>query len=195
MEENFSPRQSIELIQNMISKAKNDISENRFYFLLWGWISFIAVLGQYILKTVFQYPHHYLVWLCTIPAAIITIIKSNKQKHPQVRTYVADSMSSLWTGVGISFFILSIIISTSVGWLKAWPFFILFYGLGTFISGKLIRFTPLVVGGIICWLLSALSVFLAYDYQLLIAALAILCSYIIPGYLLGRDKTSIDYGR
>ncbi|MFN2458454.1 MAG: hypothetical protein ABR502_09655 [Chitinophagaceae bacterium] len=193
MEQKFSPQQSLQLIQSMIEKTKDNISENRFYFLLWGWITFIAVLLQFILKVISDYRHHYLVWLSVIPAFIITIIKSNKEKNRTYRTYVGESMGYLWMGIGISFFVLSVIISTSIGWLKAWPFFILFYGLCTFISGKFIQFKPLVIGGIFCWLLAAITVFVPYDYQLLLAALAILCSYIIPGYLIKSEKQN-NYG-
>ncbi len=188
MEEKLSPQQSIQLIQSMIEKTKADISENRFYFLLWGWVIFIAVICQFLLKTVFDYQHHYIVWLSVIPAAIVTVIKSIKKERSTYRTYISDSMGFLWMGLGISFFILSIIISTSIGWMKAWPFFILFYGLGTFISGKLLEFKPLVIGGIINWILAIIAVFVTYDYQLLLGAGAILISYIIPGYLINSDK-------
>ena len=71
-----------------------------------------------------------------------------------------------------------------IGWQYCFPFFILFYGLGTFISGKLIRFTPLIIGGIINWILAAVSVHFPYDDQMLFAAGALLTSYIIPGHLL-----------
>src|SRR5215208_528332 len=104
MEENFSPQQSLQLIQSMIEKAKNNISENRFYFLLWGWLTFAAIIGQFILKVVLQYKHHYIVWLCTIPAVIITIIHSVRLRHRSARTYIGESMNYLWTGIGISFF-------------------------------------------------------------------------------------------
>ncbi|MDQ3682285.1 MAG: hypothetical protein M3352_04325 [Bacteroidota bacterium] len=193
MEEKFSPQESLQLIQSMIEKTKENISENRFFFLLWGWITFIAVLTQFILKVVVDYKHHYIVWLSVIPAAIITIVKGNKMKARSYRTYVGESMGFLWMGIGISFFILSIIISTSIGWMKAWPFFILFYGLGTFISGKFIQFKPLVFGGVFCWIIACITVFVPYDYQLLLAALAILCSYIIPGYLIKSEKQN-NYG-
>ena len=184
MEDNFSPQQSLQLIQSMIEKTKNNISENRFYFLLWGWMTFIAVVVQFLLKVVVGYKHHYIVWFCVIPAAIFTMIKSSKKSNTTYRTYINESMGFLWMGLGISFFILTIIISTSIGWLKAWPFFILFYGLGTFVSGKLIQFKPLIIGGIICWTLACAAVFVPYDYQLLFAAAAILCSYIIPGHMI-----------
>jgi hypothetical protein len=179
----------------MINKAKANLRENRIYFLLWGWVSFIAIIGQYVLKVALRYERHYLVWLVTIPAAVITIVYSMRtQKDHAVKTYVGESMSNLWTGIGISFFILSLIISSSNGgWNNAWPFFILFYGLGTFVSGRILQFSPLVIGGIFNWALAIASIYVAFDYQLLLAATAILTSYIIPGHLLGTNKN--NYGR
>jgi hypothetical protein len=46
------------------------------------------------------------------------------------------------------------------------------------------RFKPLVIGGLINFVLAAISGRFSFDNQLLIAALAILTSYIIPGHLL-----------
>jgi hypothetical protein len=186
MQENLSPQQSLQLIQSMIDKTRADMSENRFYFLLWGWLVFLSIICQFILKVVVHYQHHYFVWLLTFPAAIITFFYAKRQRRNAVRTYIGDSMSYLWLGVGVSFFILSFIISTGIGWLHAWPFMILMYGLGTFISGKILQFLPLVIGGIINWVLACVCVFFPYDYQILFAAAAILCSYIIPGHMIHK---------
>lgn len=190
MQEHFSPQQSLQLIHSMIEKTKVGISENRFYFLFWGWLVFLAILTQFLLKVVFLYEHHYLVWILTIPAVIITVVYSaRRHKRHVVKTYVGESMGYLWTGIGISFFVLSMIISNSPGgWAAGYPFFILFYGLGTFISGKLLQFTPLVVGGIFNWALAIACVFVPFDFQLLLAAAAILTSYIIPGYLIKPNQ-------
>jgi hypothetical protein len=188
MEEDFSPQQSLQLIESMIQKVRNNIGENRFYFLLWGWLSFAAILVQFLLKAVLAYRHHYLVWLVVIPAAIITMVKANRNDRSAPRTYVGESMGFLWMGIGISFSVLSFVVSTSIGWAKAWPFFILFYGLGTFVSGMFLRFRPLVIGGIINWLLACICVLLPYDYQLLTAAFAVLCSYIIPGHIIQANR-------
>ncbi len=190
MEENFTPQQSLQLIQAMIVKTKAKLSQNSIYFLLWGWVTFIAILGQFFLKVVLHYKHHYLVWLITIPTVIASIVYTARtHKKHTVKTYVGESMSYVWTGIGISFFVLSIIITnTNGGWVNAWPFFILFYGLGTFISGKILQFTPLTVGGIFNWVLAVLCMYVNFDYQLLMAAAAILTSYIIPGHLLRSNN-------
>ena len=186
MQANFSPQQSLQLIQSMIEKTRADMSENRFYFLLWGWLVFTSIVCQFVLKVVVQYKHHYFIWLLTIPAAVITYIYARRKSRNAVRTYIGESMSSLWLGVGISFFILSFIISAGIGWMQAWPFMSLMYGLGTFISGKLLHFQPLVIGGILNWMLACICVYFSYDYQILFAAAAILCSYIIPGHMIHK---------
>lgn len=189
MSQEFSPQQSIQLIQSMIDKTKSDMSSNRFYFLLWGWTVFAAILVQFFLKVVMDYRHHYLVWLVTFVAFFITIMHNRREeKRSGVRTYIGDSISYLWMGVGISFFVMSFIISVSIGWLHAWPFMILMYGLGTFISGKILQFKPMVIGGIVNWLIAAACAFVPYDYQLLLAAAAIVTSYLIPAYLIQKES-------
>jgi hypothetical protein len=186
MEENFSPQQSLQLIQGMISKTKASLGENSIYFLLWGWVTFIAIVSQFILKVVLSYERHYLVWLLTFPALIANVIYSARRRHKRrVRTYIGSSMSYLWTGIAISILILTLIISNSrEGWSNAWPFFILMYGLGTFVSGMILQFRPLVIGGIINWILGVICIYVPFDFQLLLAAAAILTSYIIPGHML-----------
>jgi hypothetical protein len=189
MEENFSPQQSLQLIESMIRKVRGDIRANSFYFLFWGWFTFLAILTQFFLKVIIQYPHHYIVWAALVPAVIITVVYAGKSRHSTYSTYIGESMKYLWMGIGISFFVLSFIISNSSGgWRIGYPFFILFYGLGTFVSGMILKFKPLVAGGVFNWVLACICVLLSYDYQLLIAATAILTSYIIPGHILQSNR-------
>ena len=81
MESNFSPQESLRLIHSMIEKSKANLRDNRFYFLLWGWVTFLAILSQFVLKVVLHYERHYFVWLAVIPAVIITIIYSARKKR------------------------------------------------------------------------------------------------------------------
>ena len=138
-ENNFSPQQSLQLIESMIAKTKANISETSFYFLVWGWVAFTGLIGQFILKVVFQYRHHYIIWLIAFVALFISILHGKKYRNKKkVQTYIGENMSNLWTGMGISFFILCFILTfmpaERTGWLVSYPFFILLYGLGTFFS-------------------------------------------------------------
>jgi hypothetical protein len=188
-ESSFTPQDSLKLIQGMIDKARQNMGDNTQHFLLWGWISFIACVGQFILKHIYDYPHHYLVWALTLPGAIISIWMGRRQsRHKTATTYLGESMKHLWIGMGISYFVLSMIL-TKLGWnTSIFPFFMLLYGLGTFISGKFLQFQPFVWGGLIAWILAIAATFFNYDYQMLFGAAAILTSYIIPAYLLRRKN-------
>ncbi len=183
----FSPQQSILLIQSVIDRARDDIPNNRFYFLVWGWLTFIGFIGQYILKAILNYEKHYYVWLLMIAGAITSIFYSIKKgKTKKVDTWIDSSMKIVWQGVGAGFIVISIIFA-KIGWENSHPFFILLYGLGTFISGRLLNFTPLIAGGLINWILAIVAIRFSFDYQLLFAAGAILTSYLIPGYLLKKN--------
>lgn len=193
MNNNLSPQESLLLIQNMIEKTKENISYNRVYFLLWGWLTFIGIIGQFFLKVVIGYRHHYFMWLIVFVGMFFIIRFTIKDRSNKVvRTYIGEAMSNLWGGMAIASAVLSFIITfmqvPGSGWLHCYPFFILMYGLGTFVSGKLLQFTPLVVGGIVNWVLACVCVFFSFDYQMLFAAAAILTSYIIPGYLIASRK-------
>ncbi|GEO10367.1 hypothetical protein SAE01_28630 [Segetibacter aerophilus] len=58
------------------------------------------------------------------------------------------------------------------------------YSIGTYISGSILSFRPMRIGGGICLVLVAIAPFLDYSLQILLAAFAISISYLIPGYLL-----------
>ena len=154
-QENFSPQDSLKLIQSMIAKTRQDMGDNSKHFLLWGWITLVACMGQFVLKNFFSYEKHYLVWLIIIPAIIISIIMGIKDQRAQkANTYIGDSMKYLWMGMGISYFVLSMILSR-LGWNSSiFPFFIMLYGLGTFVSGQFLRFKPLIFGGLAAWVLA-----------------------------------------
>ncbi|MBL7725973.1 MAG: hypothetical protein JNK27_17670 [Chitinophagaceae bacterium] len=183
--DNFTPEQSLQLIQSMISKTKQNMSDNSIYFLVWGWLTFIACTGQFVLKNIFQYEKHYLVWTVIILGIAFSIYQGRKEHAAtKVKTYVDENMKHLWAGMAISFFVLGMIL-TRLGWgTVIFPFFIMLYGLGTFVSGNFIQFKPLIIGGIIAWALAIGSTFVDYDYQMLFGAGAILISYIIPAHML-----------
>ena len=191
-EGNFSPQDSLKVIQSMLEKTREDFSRDDIYFLVWGWITFIACIGQFVLKNLMNYPKHYQVWWIIVIGMAFTIYYSiKKKKTSRVKTYISESMKWLWIGMGISYWVLSMILSKT-GWGNTvFPFFILLYGLGTFVSGCFIQFRPLVIGGICAWAIAVGSVFLDYDYQILAAAAAILFSYIIPAYMLRSKIKSV----
>jgi hypothetical protein len=183
-EKEFSPQESLRLIQSMIETTKSSISDSSHYFLLWGWAVFMGCVLQYILLAVVNYPHHYYAWFITPLALILhAFFIARDRKRERVKTFINDANNYLWTAIGLSFFVMSFIFS-KIGWQYCFPFYILIYGIGTFVSGNLIRFKPLVIGGIVNLVLAIIAAYLPYNAQILMTAFAILVSYIIPGHML-----------
>lgn len=188
----FDAGESILLIRSMIENTKHSIRDSSHYFLLWGWATMIGCLLQFTLLSVFEYPHHYLAWLITPVTVIIHFIfLANDRRTSRIKTFIGEANGYLWTAIGSSFIVLAFIFS-KIGWQYSFPFYILIYGIGTSVSGAFLKFKPMIWGGAVCFFLSALAPYMRYDIQMLITALAILVSYIIPGYLLrSRYKKSV----
>jgi hypothetical protein len=68
-----------------------------------------------------------------------------------------------------------------------YPVTLILYGMPTFISGYIIRFKPLMAGGIGCWVLAIVCSMTPVEYQILFLTAAVLLAWIIPGYLM-RQK-------
>lgn len=193
-EKEFSPQQSLALIRSMIDQTRGAVVDNSFYFLFWGWLVFGCSVLQYVLKTYFAAPYHYAVWWAMPVGGIVSAVYGARQsKRIRVKSFVGDAINYLWIAIAFSFIALMFInILGGGGWKTAFTYYILLYAIGTFVTGSLIRFKPLVIGGIVNFVLAVVSVRFDYESQLLIGALAVLTSYIIPGHLLrirtGKQK-------
>ncbi len=185
-EKELSPQESILLIQTMITKTRGAVAGNSFYLLFWGWLAFACCIGQYILKVFIHFPQHYFVWMLMPVGGVVTGFYGAKQKRKvRVKTFVEEALDYLWISIAVSFIVLVIInMTVAYSWQTAFTYYILLYAIGTFVTGCLIRFTPLIAGGLVNFALSAVSGQFGYDNQLLVGALALLTSYIIPGHLL-----------
>jgi hypothetical protein len=184
----LSPQESLLLIQSMIDKSKHSFSDNSFYFLFWGWLVFFACITQFVLKVWLHFPYHFIVWWTMPIGGIITAIYGNRQaKKEKVKTYVGEAMDYVWAAIAFAFIVLVIINMTGGYWENAFTYYILLYAIGTYVTGKFIKFKPLVIGGGINFVLAIICSKLLFDYQLLMGATAILISYIIPGHLLRKQ--------
>jgi hypothetical protein len=110
--------------------------------------------------------------------------KINKDK--KVYSYLESYIKNLWTVTAFSFFIATFIcIKLEI---NPPPVMLLIAGLATTTTGLLIRFRPVIFGGIAFFIFSIASTFVLYEYIALIVGLAIICGYLIPGYYLKSAK-------
>jgi len=187
-ESGFTQAQGLELIQSMINKAKNRFSENGHLYLLWGWTVLICSTAQFILETYVHYPRAYLVWTLTWIVVIYqSVYLYRRGKKARVQTYTDSIIGFVWLTFVILMFLFGFLFGQVMGkdyYKFISPCFLALYGMPTFLSGIILRFKPLWIGGICCWILSMIAPLLLYNYQLLLLPLAVIIAWIIPGYLL-----------
>jgi len=186
-EKDISPEDSLLIIQTMIDRAKNTVADNSFYFLLWGWLVFVACIGQFTLKVIVKTPYHPLVWCLTFVGIVFSVLHGVKEsKKIRVRTYIDESLDYLWISITISYILFGFAFSR-FGWENCYTFYMLLYAIGCYFTGRALKFPPLVWGAVGAWLLSIASLFAPFDYNIVLCALAVLVSYIIPGHLLRKN--------
>lgn len=180
--------ESLALITDMIGQAKRNLAKGgSFYFLLWGWVVMLANLGHYLIAKYDWYEAPYAVWLITIPAGIISIVYSaKKEKSALVKSHLDKMYGLVWFGVFIAVVIMLFFMADVNYNVNA--IILTFAGLGTFISGCMLRFNPLVLGGIALWIASIVAFSLPPLDQYLVGAIGIFAGYLIPGYLLKRAE-------
>ena len=188
-EENFNPQQSLALIESMINSAKNRVSENGFMYLLWGWVVFICGLSQFVLLHFFNYPQHYIVWMLSWAVFFFQIFYLRKKRRKQrVRTYADHIMGYVWIAFIVVIFLVGYLIGRLTNgeyYSHITPLILAVYGFPIFVTGAIMQFRPLILGGIGCWVLCIISTLIKeYDYQLLMIPASMLVAWIIPGYLL-----------
>jgi len=183
-ESQLSHAESLELITQMIAKAKRNIAKRgSFYFLLWGWVVMFGNLGHYLIAKYDLYPAPYVIWILTIPAAIISIWYSIRQKNLATSSSQIDKVyGHLWTAVFVS--IVTLLVFMSKLDYNHNAVILLFAGLGTYVSGRVLRFDPLVFGGIALWVGSIIAFNVSILDSYLVAGIGIILGYLVPGYML-----------
>lgn len=188
-----SNENQLKVIEEMINNAKGNIGEGSIFYLIWGWLVILAASSNYLLLTYFKYEMHWLPWIILMPlGGIISFVvgyKMNKQRG--VKTYIESALNYLWIGFVITL-LMVLIGMAKIGPQKAYPIIILLYGLGTFVSGGILKFKPLMLGGVICWLLGSVAFYTSFDQQLIILIVATIFSYLIPAYLLKQKSKKQD---
>src|SRR6185436_402887 len=186
--------QSLQVIQSMIQKAKQDVVRNSFYFLLWGWLVFITALLNFVLMKFTGVKQPDIVWNLMWLGVIASIIKGIKEgRSEKVKTYVGETMKFFAISMGIIYCSFVFIFGKYNLWQQALPFYILIYAAACFFMGSIMQFPLLRWTGLLCLPIMIVSVFVAFEWQLLLLALAVLLSYIIPGHVLSaKEKTQIN---
>lgn len=189
-EKKLNEKESLELISQMIQNTRTQMMKHAgLPFLLWGYSTVaMSFLIWYLLRETGDY-HWYCLWfLLPVLPLSVTIWHTKKQKK-MVKTYIDRIIGYVWAVFGISGFLLS---CASFGMRFPILFVILLLmGMGTTLTGLIIRMNLIAVAGGIGILSAFGSLLVQGTEQTLFFGLAFIPMMILPGHYL--NKKSADF--
>jgi hypothetical protein len=189
-EKMMTGEESLKIITEMINKTKVNISQGSFHLLFWGWLIFLCSLSDYLLMRFTEFAHSYYVWFLVIPGVFVSgIYGFVNGRKAKVHTYA--EMVYMWTWMGFfgAFIALFIIQSKHLEFVG--QYILLLAGFATFVSGFIIKFRPLIFGGVCFWIIAVAVSFAGPSIAPLGMPLAVITGYLIPGYML-KNKVEHD---
>lgn len=188
-------KQQIDIIQQMLNRTRYRVHEGSIFYIFWGWLVLSATVIEYLLLTQFESEKlHWITWPILMPLGGIAsyFIGKKMSKEAGHITLLDNVMKYLWAGI-VTGIIFSLFMSAKIGWSNSYLLVILFYGIGSLISGRILNFRPLIFGGMFSLLLVAAAIVFSniisgFDQTLIVLAVSIIGTYLIPGYLLRANK-------
>ncbi|MBK7710697.1 MAG: hypothetical protein IPN67_03080 [Bacteroidales bacterium] len=189
-EKMMTGEESIRIITEMLNKTRVNIRQGIFHLLLWGWMIALCSLGEYILIRFTGITKPWLIWMLVIPGMFVSMIYGMVNgRRAKIHTYADKVWMWTWFAYLFAMFVLFTIHSRNMESISA--YMLMITGIPTFMSGIIIRFRPLIIGGICFWVLSLFVSFAGPVIGPLGVPFAMIVGYLIPGYML---KNKIDHG-
>jgi len=187
MRDHLTPEQSLRLIDETIREAKRSFLRIHFYFLLWGLLFALAGILSYMLVRAGS-AWHWLGWPAAgIIGAIVAGVHGAREGRKQGVMTAMDRLHMwLWTSYTITLVLMlagALALRSDPN-----PWVLMLSGLPTFVTGAMMRFRPLMAGGVLFWLLGVLLFFALAPYSSLIFALAMVLGYVVPGLMLKKEE-------
>lgn len=191
MERELTPSESLKLIETMISQAKQSFHRQSFYFLLWGALLIAAMIFNYVMAMQGSPIGTYGWAVVGMVGGLLSWWRGAREaKHQHVHTMMDRMIAWLWAGFLATLFITMLGSGISGDPMNVGAIIVL-TGLPTFLTGQLMRFKPLILGGILFWVLGAISFFVDMRAVALLYIVAMFFGYLVPGYLLKRQEDGL----
>ena len=192
----LTPEESFNIINKAISNFKMNYRESAKTFLLWGWILTLASFSNFIILKILHAKEAYNLmglfslgnWVVfgLIGFIVLFFMERRINKEKKVYSYLESYIKKLWIVTAASFFI-AVILCIKLE-IAPPPIMLLIGGIATTTTGLLIKFKPLIIGGIAFFIFSIATTFVSNEYIALIVGVAVICGYLIPGYFLKFAK-------
>ena len=181
----MDPKQSVEIITEMINNTRENVKDSSVFFIFWGWLVFISAGGHYTLMVFTDYEMPWIFWPILMPlgGVVSGIIGSRMEKKQGYSTHYDRALVYVWGGF-IMLMVFLLIFMVHHGYMKTYPIIMACYAMGSFVTGGIIKFRALIMGATVGFMLAVVALFATFEHQLLLMAASIVATYLVPGYLL-----------
>jgi len=217
----MTEHESLQIITEMIQKAKSDYHTSGTSAILWGSVVAIAGIVSFAEGT-WHFSIGFDIWLIVLAAIIPQIfISICENKAKKVISHQENLLGGIWLAYGISVFALVFyfnviqdasekLLSASgqellikdlhTGVISHWhPYvfssaslLLLLYGIPTLATGIGTRCRPMLVGGLLCYIYFVISCFTPGSIDYLLNGLAGITNWLIPGLILRYRTTKAN---
>ena len=181
-EESFSPEQSLALIAQVIKEAKSKFEENGVIYSMWGAILGFAALLQYGLLKNGQEEISYYGYFIVPLGALISWYYYARKKSVR-KNQVSTNISITWGVVSLNLMILGFFFNFVLQE-HLTPLMLILMGIGTTISGGLIRSRLILLSGVLLNISGFVCFQLNWLEHPLVLGISAILFILVPGLLL-----------
>jgi uncharacterized membrane protein len=182
-EKTLSPEESLKIISQVISQARNKFEENGFIYVFRGILIAIAAFSQFILLQKEYFNINWYPYLLMPLGALFTGFYYSKKKQQSIKNQISKMVSISWLTISVNILILGFIFAP---WLKQnlTPIILILLSVGILVSAGTIKSRLLYFSGLIINVSAFICFYLDWVYHPLLMGFVGILAMLLPGILL-----------
>jgi len=187
---NLNEKESLELISQMIRNSRLKLEDgNGIPFLIWGYTTFFVSLLVFLLVNTTGDYHYFWFWFLIPVIGSTGMFISRKSIVKHARNFIDRVIGNIWFVTGIAAFLISFCAIYFQIPILTTMFLIM--GMGTALTGLVIKFRPLIISGFIGMASCIVPFIIQGNEQIIVFGVIYLAMMVIPGHILnykGKKK-------
>lgn len=185
----FDENQSFQVIKEMIQISQKKLKNDGVLFILWGWVMFYSGLSGYIVREVLL-SHRFEKFLGIFGKVFGLLVVAYTvyyiwRQRKRVQTYIGISLRYVWLSMIGCFVLINLIqynVLHQVNFELQHPLFMVMMAFSIVVTGGILRYKPVIIGGILFGIIALVSSYFKLSYQLLFESCAWFIAFVIPGH-------------
>jgi hypothetical protein len=189
--EHFDEKQSLQVIQEMIQLSQRKIKSDGILLIVWGYAASLPSLIKYFKEILFL-PNRVMFLLKFVDPVLPLLafaftIYYILRERKKVTTYIGTSLRYVWISLFGCMVLVNLIlynVTHEVNFTLQHPLFMVLTAFAILVTGVILRFKPIILGGIIFGTLAYFASFLILHDQLLLDGIGWFLALVIPGHIM-----------